>query len=350
MGLAFLCLAMGLGVGDSASAAEPPRIETVMERLHTPYSVAVQPETGEIFVSESGAGRIVRIVGGQPQEVVVGFPVEPFRLVPAYRVGPLGMTFANRGTLVVGEGGLAAGADLVRLFEVPAAGQPPIPFDRATTRLGPLIEEGTTPGEGDFLGIAAAKGGLYVTCLGDDTKGWLARAELNAGKYGDLKRFIATRPAVSTPTPAALAVSPRGDLVVGHCGQIDTPRDSLLAFYHATSGKLLLKLPLPLHDPAGLAYSPQSQALFAVDAAWSHPNEGGLFQLVAERTPGGVGVAARKIAPLERPTSLAFAPDGTLYITLLGAPGEGEAAKTGKLVKISGLDPVVEATTSPASP
>ena len=38
----------------------------------------------------------------------------------------------------------------------------------------------------------------------------------------------------------------------------------------------------------------------------------------------------------ERPTALAFASDGTLYVTLLGDPAEGSKEKTGQVIKITG--------------
>ena len=45
---------------------------------------------------------------------------------------------------------------------------------------------------------------------------------------------------------------------------------------------------------------------------------------------------ATKIASLDKPTALAFAPDGTLYITVIGPKAEGEnAPKQGKLLKIA---------------
>jgi hypothetical protein len=62
------------------------------------------------------------------------------------------------------------------------------------------------------------------------------------------------------------------------------------------------------------------------------PDEGGLFRIDASAT----GVKTSKIASLDKPTALAFAPDGTLYITVIGPKGENEnASKQGKLLKVA---------------
>ena len=59
---------------------------------------------------------------------------------------------------------------------------------------------------------------------------------------------------------------------------------------------------------------------------------GGLFRIDASQT----GVKTSKIASLDKPTALTFAPDGTLYITVIGPKGENEnASKQGKLLKVA---------------
>src|SRR5262249_4189782 len=109
-------------------------------------------------------------------------------------------------------------------------------------------------------------------------------------------------------------------------------QDSLLSFYSAKTGKLLMNLETKLYDITGLAYSPKTGLLYATDFAWMKPDEGGLFRLDA--APGGVKVT--KIASLDKPTALSFAPDGTLYLTVVGPKGESEnAPKQGKLLKIA---------------
>jgi hypothetical protein len=66
------------------------------------------------------------------------------------------------------------------------------------------------------------------------------------------------------------------------------------------------------------------------------PEEGGLFRLDAETKEGAQSLKAVKIASLDKPTALAFAPDGTLYVTVVGPKGaEENAPKEGKVLKIA---------------
>ncbi len=51
---------------------------------------------------------------------------------------------------------------------------------------------------------------------------------------------------------------------------------------------------------------------------------------------GKGGVATVKVMSLDKPTSLAFAPDGTLYVTAFGTAKEGSDEKPGQLLKIKG--------------
>ena len=39
-------------------------------------------------------------------------------------------------------------------------------------------------GEGNLYALALTPTALYVTCNGDDTKGWVAKADLNGTKFG----------------------------------------------------------------------------------------------------------------------------------------------------------------------
>ena len=95
---------------------------------------------------------------------------------------------------------------------------------------------------------------------------------------------------------------------------------------------LALALDTGLSDISGLAYSSTGQ-LYAVDAAWDDPRQGGVFRLDDARTEGHQACRAVKVAAVTRGISLAFAPDGALYVTSLGPSGR---SKEGSLVKITG--------------
>jgi DNA-binding beta-propeller fold protein YncE len=159
----------------------------------------------------------------------------------------------------------------------------------------------------------------------------VAKADLNGTKFGKLERWLPTKEMVEVDAPVGITINKQGDIVIGQCGEVNLPEDSLLSFYNAKTGKLTLNLQTKLYDITGLAYSPTTGLLYATDFAWMKPDAGGLFRL--DQSAGGV--KAVKIASLDKPTALAFAPDGTLYITVVGPKGENEnAPKQGKLLRI----------------
>jgi len=328
--LAALALCCITSTGWGADA----KVETVIGGLINPCGVAVQPETGHVFVADSGAGRVVRIVDGKIEEVIVGSPLDIYGKGPMYNIGPLGLVFLDKNTLVVGDGGFKDGAEFVRVYEVPAVGKPALKYEDAKYKLGPLAEMGEIKGEGNLYGLAATKTAIYVTCNGDDTKGWVSKSDIVNGKPGDLKRFIATKEAVQVDAPVGITISSKGEIVVGQMGEINVPNDSLLSFYSATTGKLLMNQKTGLYDIAAVGYSPKTQQLYALDFAWMKTEDGGLFQLIAGRKDGEPTLTTKKIAGLDKATSMAFTADGTLYVTVIGTAKDGEE-KPGKLLKIS---------------
>ncbi|MDX1944174.1 MAG: hypothetical protein SFU86_02105 [Pirellulaceae bacterium] len=329
----LFALAAGIGL---AVAADESKVEEVLGGLSNPCGVAVQPETGHVFVSDSAAGRVIRVVDGKPEDVIVGFPKDVYGKGPMYDIGPLGLTFLDKDTLVVGDGGYKDGEEYVRIYTVPAAGKPALDHEKdAKAKLGPLTGTDDIKPEGNLYAVAATKAAIYVTCNGDDTKGWVSKADINGTKFGKLERHIPTKEAVEVDAPVGITISPRGDIVVGQMGEINKPNDSLLTFYSAKTGMKILNLETGLYDITGLAYSPKTGLLYATDFAWMSTGDGGLFRLDSEMKNSGAAVKTVKVASLDKPTALAFAPDGTLYITVVGPKKDDEnAPKQGKLLKI----------------
>src|SRR5688572_14432925 len=68
--LAAICQ-QGVANSQDEKAASPSP-ETVVSGLNGPSGIAIQPETGVVFVAESGAGRIGRIVDGKLEQVIEG--------------------------------------------------------------------------------------------------------------------------------------------------------------------------------------------------------------------------------------------------------------------------------------
>ncbi|WP_425613813.1 hypothetical protein NA78x_003657 [Anatilimnocola sp. NA78] len=322
----------------AALASAEVKTETIVSGLNNPCGVAIQPETGHVFVSDSGAGKVIRIVNGKAEDVIVGSPKDIYGKGPMYDIGPLGLIFLDKNTLVVGDGGFKDGEEYVRVYTVPEAGKAALDFDKdAKEKIGPLAADGDVKPEGNLYGLAATPTAIYVTCNGDDTKGWVAKIERNGTKFGKLERSIATKEQVEVDAPVAITINAEGQIVVGQMGEINKPKDGLLTFYSAKTGKKLLNLETGLFDITGLAYAPKTGLLYATDFAWMEPSEAGLFRLDRENKGGTQSIKATKLTKLDKPTAITFADDGTAYVTIVGTNKEGETGKAGALLKISGL-------------
>ncbi|MCH2130965.1 MAG: hypothetical protein MK179_17630 [Pirellulaceae bacterium] len=306
-------------------------IEVVLDGLKNPCGIAVQPGTGTIFVSESAAGRVIRVVNGQAEEVISGSNLDVYGKGPKYDIGPLGIAFLDNSRLAVADGGYADGEEFVRVFNIPEVGAGPVSYGDGV-KVGPVTATEEIKAEGNFYGIAATDEAIFVTANGDDTKGWVAKADIDGTQFGALERFIATKEATDPPTdaPVGITISPRGEVVIGQMGEITVENDAKLNFYNAQNGSVILDRDTGLHDITALAYSPKGH-LYALDFAWLDTSQGGLFRLDDDKNDG---IHAVKIVGLEKPTCLAFGEDGSLYITLIGeVEGENQVGN-GQLIRL----------------
>jgi DNA-binding beta-propeller fold protein YncE len=322
----------------SVQAQERGRPERVLFNLLNPCGVAIQPGTDWVFVStrfgiyrydpnykEPQSHRAGIEIDGYPKEV------DAFGPGPKYDIGPLGLAFLDRDHLVVGDGSRKQGEDVVRIYKLPAVPPPAdewIKEDAAEFTLGPIkAGSDSSTGEGDFFGVAVGHGAIWVTCRGDEAKGWIAKSEVKEGKPGPLKLTIATKPATQVAAPSPITFTPDGkELVVGLAGDLDSEeRDSVIAFFDPADGSLKRKLNAGLYDVTGLAYSPKTKKLYATDFAWKKPRDGGLFELTVD----GDKFKATLIVALEKPSALTFDQAGHLYLTVFEAQLEpGEKART----------------------
>ena len=294
---------------------------TVLSDLDNPSGIAIQPETGIVFISNSGASQVIKVVNGKAEPVITDFPVDVYGKGPKYNIGPLGLLFLDKKTLVVGGGGLPDGQDLLRVYELPEDGKP-IKADAMKASF-PLVEAGELKGEGNFYALAATPDAIFVTCNGDDTKGWISRATLKGTEVGPFERYLATKDATQVDAPVGITMSPKGNyLVVGQMGEITVPNDGLLTFYDVTSKEMLLNLKTNLHDITAVAYSPRGQ-LYVLDFAWADTTQGGLFQILEDKTAES-GMRTKKITALDKPTAMVFDADGALYVTVIGEEKKGQ--------------------------
>jgi DNA-binding beta-propeller fold protein YncE len=338
LALSVFCAA----AGHPLSAQDTVKPETVVVNLANPCGIAVQPDTNLVFVSsrwgvyrydpslaKPEAHKATIEIDGYPE------PIDVYGKGPKYEVGPMGLAFLDKNHLIVGDGSRKDGEELVRIYKIPD--KAPTDWakeDSAVYTLGPIkAGKESEKGEGNFYGVAVGAGAIWVSCNGDDTKGWVAKAEIKDGKPGELKPTIATKVATQVDGPVPVIFTPDGkELVIGQMGEINVePGDSLLTFYDPANGSLKRKLKAGLLDISGVAYSPKTGKLYATDFAWAKPAEGGLFELVIE----GDNVKATKLAKLDKPTALAFDKDGRLYVTIIGtAKSQDKKTDPGALLMI----------------
>ncbi len=324
---------LSLALLQAASGAEPT-VTVVLNGLYNPCGLAIQPETGDLFVSDSGALRVLRVdKDGKAHDAITGFTKDVYGKGPMYDIGPLGLCFLSKNILVVGDGGKPDGEELLHVFRLPD-GNKPLKADDHIASFNLPASEGVV-GEGNFYALAVADNAIFATSNGDDTKGWIARCAIRESGYGPFERAIATKEAVQVDAPVAITVDARGNLVVGQMGEINIPNDSLLSFYDPKTGKLLANYQTGLHDITALAYHPRTGRLYATDFAWINIEEGGLFELVAQRREGQTAAVARKILPLTKPTAMVFDSEGNLYVTVMREAKEGQDPKVGQLLKIT---------------
>ena len=334
-------LSVGVAGAQEAKGKKGPRV--IGRNLDNPCGVAVQPGTGHVFVAANK--RIFRLVptGDKFKRSleIRGFPTDIYGKGPKYEIGPLGLAFLDGETLVVGGGGNPDGKEIVSFFSVgkkPLAKGEAIKASDAKYTAGPITPgAASVKGEGNFYALAIKGKEIFVTCNGDDTKGWVSKIVMNGGAPGKLTPFIATKVATNVDAPTGATISPYGSLFVGQMGEINLPKDSLLTMYDTESGKLEKSFKTGLFDLVALATNPKSRKLYGLDYAWMASDQGGLYRLDIR----GDSVMTTKLRSIDKPTAMAFADDGTLYVTALGTATEakqGEKAKRpGVVVMIKGL-------------
>lgn len=343
--------------GSLASAQEEPaapKVTTLIIDLESPSGVAVDPETGNVFVTSRWGIYRYDPVKAPQQNIdkkeklflaIDNYPNPPdiYGKGPKYYIGPLGVA-VYKDWLIVGDGSRPDSEELVRVYKIDKEmPKETAKDDAALFTLGPIkAGEASAKGEGNFYGVTTIGDSIFVTSNGDDTKGWILKSDIADGKPGELTPFIASKESLEVDAPTAITSTPDGkELVVAQMGEVNVPGDSLLTFYNPADGKLIRSLETGLNDIVGLAYSPKTQKLYATDFSWVDTTKGALYRLDIE----GDKVTPVKIVDLEKPTGVAFDKEGKrLYITTFGAnsgfmgdapeAGSDKEMSPGKLVTI----------------
>ncbi len=335
--------------------AEPPVVAgtVLITGLDTPWSVAVQPTTFNWFISEAGKGRIVRFNPDgkekEPQPIITGFSVREYGDNPKYKIGPLGLAFLDMQTLVVGGGDQGPGGDLVRMYTLPTKDKEekdkPLPLNvndfktddtKPIGKLGPIaIGDKSKNNEGNFFGLVTTSNANTIFAIGQGSpdKGMILKADVVAGKPGELKPIFSTQ-SKETAAGFAMTLSPRGEIVVATGSEPNKPHSAKLIFFNR-SGKKLLQVETGLNEITGVAYGKKTGYLYVTELSSQEPAAGGLYRLDQDGLDRAKPV---KIAALDRPTALAFVPDGSaMIVTILGKYPADSPEKPGQAIKFLGL-------------
>ncbi|REK25681.1 MAG: hypothetical protein DWQ42_10520 [Planctomycetota bacterium] len=337
-------LAISLGgltsVADAADKLVEPTV--VLEGLANPTSLTISPD-GELFVAESGAGRVVHVVGDQPEALITDFAVVSAQLAGRQLAfGPTSLVALDRQTLAVGHQDSATESARISVFRLPAPGES-IPASEAIAEFVPRAGQPRPTSEKAAVTSLVLRSGegndsksIYATLATASEAGWVGQVDWRSGRaMGRIDPFSRARPATDTRWPRALALStqsPNQYLVVADAGQPSADRDSQISFHDLKSRLILLQIPIGLYDVSGVAYSERTPYLYVLDLAMANPQEGGLFRLDQTIANGRQSVKAVKIAALESPTALAFAPNGCLFVTTRGPVTREGEPPSGKLL------------------
>lgn len=332
----FTAIAIFVGAASNVLAwhenTERKAIE-IVAGLSYPSGIAIQPETGEVFVADSGRGQVVRIVDGVAVPIITDFPVYPLGDASAIELGPLGLLFTDTKTLVVGSSAESASAPILQVFSISESAEAVTANSAHSSLVLSKGDQGSVGSVRRLYAMAATPETIYSCILADSSGaivGRTSRSDLLSAP-SNMDKFVDVEETLSLARPSGVTISPHGYLVVAGMGELSESNDSVLVFLDTVSRKPLLRLETGLRDISAVAYSRRRQ-MYALDLAWAKPEEGGLYQIIADETSES-GMRTKKILSLTHPTAMAFDSEGTLYVTIAGEDDDA-GVRQGKLLKI----------------
>ncbi len=318
--------------------ADDVTVTTMVTGLQEPSGVAIRIGTDgteyEIYVADAGVGRVVKIASGKPgvsEDAISGFAVEEESGKPFQSSGPRGLLFLERSRLVVA-GGDSDRRAFVRLYAF---------SDEKVPLTAEQHEQHFAPPSGvvSFHTLARTRANdtvpdmLVLTALGNNGAAAIWKVPVRADTLDEPESLGPTNVSDESSAPAGIAVGKHGYIVVSESNSDEGPPASRLMFLNPVNGLPVMELPIELKDIVGLAYSPQTGNLYALN--FDSDAGGGVYRIDEAGEPGKPATAAVKVADVPWPTALAFGPDGALYVTALGELDDADK-NAGVLLKLTG--------------
>lgn len=331
----------------SATRGDNVAVQKVLTGLDQPRGVAVRAgssdQTYEVFVAESGAGRIMRLANGgtnTTKDVITGFSTRSAGDEGFRSTGVTAVTFLDATRLVV-TGGDDDGRAFVRLYEL-LDNDSALSANEHKQNLSPPADGEQAPLDiRGFRGLARTQPNdrvanlLIVAGFGDKFPARLWKIPVRANTLGDMKPFGPPQPNDHADAGGGIAVGNHGYVVMANGPTESSSRASGLKFLNPVDGHVALEIETELTGIVALGYSPSTGNLYAATVPAGRQKGGGVYRLDDAGEIGAPASHAVKIADVPRPTALAFGPDNALYVTALGERGNDESSR-GELLRITG--------------
>jgi hypothetical protein len=314
-----------------AAEPAPPTVQKVAAGLKSPCGVAVRPDGAadqfEIFVADAGAGKIVKFSPSKPGksiDVISGFAIPQSADDGAARTGIQALLFLDHMRLFV------TGADddrepFFQLYELPEA-ETPLSADqhKSDVRL-PDGKKGEENRIRTLPGIARTQPNekfgdvVIIPSRAETGSDGLVLVPVRAGMLAEPVPVQLTNPDNDLEIDSITAAK-SGYIVLS--GRADkSEKESVLAFVNPLDRRVVMQVPVELERIVALAYSPKTGNLYAANSPPSNKGRSGIFRVDAFEKNGAPACKLEKVASIEQPTALAFAPSGTLFVTAAGKGG-----------------------------
>lgn len=287
------------GTASAQTAAPGYSIEVAATGLTNPMDVAVDA-SGFVYVSDSGAGRILKGTPGNFAPIVTNIPVAPFIGI---NIGPSGIA-VNGSSLYWGEAGRETGIEQV--YEATLSG--------ATIQALPPAEQGgnwnalTIDGQGQLLAVSANGDKVYAASRND------------TGQYGDFGVWIDTQfDGLVSPTGVAQVGNTLFVSYYGPFGEFGG-----VASYDALTAEIINPFAISdLFAPTAIEATNDGRLLVVEYGFDFSDGRLSIFDPVAN-------TIEILVTGLSRATGVAQAPDGSIYVTEQATVNQ----PTGRLLRV----------------